>query len=472
MNTTHLQQTTTQGTRAAAPLQLASAAQNLASSPTLAINEAIAERRAAGREVIHLGFGEATFPLHPLLQAALAEAAKHTGYAPVLGLPALRQAIADYLARTRGLHCSPEHIVIGPGSKPLLYALLHILEGDLLLPVPSWVSYAPQARLAGRRVITVKTDAVDHHRLTPQALSEALAHARKEGADPRILVVNTPSNPTGGMFDRADVEALANWARDAGITVISDEIYAELAHGWREHISPTRFYPQGCIVTGGLSKAFSAGGWRIGYAVLPPGERGVQAVAALHALASEIWSAAATPMQEAAIVAFSSNADLETYVQRSARIHAHSAARLYETFRGLGVPCPRPAGAFYLYPDFAPWRTVLAERGVKTGQELAHYLLDQWDIAALPGSAFGEQPEALRLRLATSMLYSPVGAHTTLEREAALWRLLDLADTVSLPDRPSGPALPLPMLERAQAKLTVFILDLGTAVKEGEPAAD
>ena len=231
MNTMHRQQMTIQSTQAAAPLQLAPAAQNFASSPTLAINEAIAQRRAAGREVIHLGFGEATFPLHPLLEAALAEAAKHTGYAPVLGLPALRQAIADYLARTRGLHCSPEHIVIGPGSKPLLYALLHVLEGDLLLPDPSWVSYAPQARLAGRRVITVKTGADDHHRLTPQALSEALANAQKEGADPRILVVNTPSNPTGSMFDRADAEALACWARDASITVICDEIYAELAHG-------------------------------------------------------------------------------------------------------------------------------------------------------------------------------------------------------------------------------------------------
>src|SRR5215470_4530430 len=169
MKTTHLKQTTAPGTR--------SAAQTLASSPTLAINEAIAERRAAGREVIHLGFGEATFPLHPLLQAALEEAATHTGYAPVLGLPGLRRAIADYLARTRGLNCSSEQIVIGPGSKPLLYALLQVLEGDLLLPVPSWVSYAPQARLAGRRVIAVKTDEGDYHRLTPQGLSEALAQA-------------------------------------------------------------------------------------------------------------------------------------------------------------------------------------------------------------------------------------------------------------------------------------------------------
>ena len=461
MNMMHRQQKTVQGTQAAPPLQLAAAAQKLASSPTLAINEAIAERRAAGREVIHLGFGEATFPLHPLLEAALGEAANHTGYAPVLGLPALRQAIANYMARTRGLNCSSEHIVIGPGSKPLLYALLHVLEGDLLLPVPSWVSYAPQARLAGRRVITVQTDAVDHHRLTQQALSEALAQARKEGADPRILVVNTPSNPTGSMFDRADVEALASWARDAGITVISDEIYAELAHGWREHISPACFYPQGCIVTGGLSKAFSAGGWRVGYAVLPPGERGAQAVAALRALASEIWSAAATPMQEAAIVAFTPNADLETYVQYSARIHAHTAGLLYKTFLGLGVPCPRPAGAFYLYPDFAPWRATLAERGAKTGQELAHYLLDKWDIATLPGSAFGEQPEVLRLRLATSMLYSPGSAHATPEHEASLWRLLDLADTVSPLDHANGPALPLPMLERAQARLTELIRDLG-----------
>ena len=177
-------------------------------------------------------------------------------------------------------------------------------------------------------------------------------------------------------------------------------------------------------------------------------------------------------MQEAAIVAFTPNADLETYVQRSARIHANTANRLYKMFHSLGVPCPRPAGAFYLYPDFAPWRSTLAERGIRTGQELAHYLLDKWDIAALPGSAFGEQPEALRLRLATSMLYSPGDTRATPECEAALWRLLDLADTVTPPDAAGGAELPLPMLERAQARLTEFIHDLGTAVRESELAAD
>src|SRR5215472_10651308 len=249
------------------------------------MNEAVAERRAAGRDVIHLAFGQASFPLPHALRSAMADAATHTGYAPVLGTRALRRAIAAYLERTRKIHVPQEQIAVGPGSKPLLYALLQVLEGDLLLPVPSWVSYAPQARLAGCRVFAVQTDPDDQHRLTPQALEHTLMRARRDGADPRILLVNTPSNPTGGMFAYDDVEALAGWAREAGVTLISDEIYAELAHGWREHISPARFYPEGCIVTGGLSKAFSAGGWRLGYAALPPGTAGNEAMTALRALA-------------------------------------------------------------------------------------------------------------------------------------------------------------------------------------------
>jgi aspartate/methionine/tyrosine aminotransferase len=444
------------------PLRLAPGAHTLATSATLGINEAVAKRRSAGRETIHLGFGEAAFPLHPLLNTALAEAAKRTGYAPVLGIPALRQAIAAYLARKRGLTLSSDQIVVGPGSKPLLYVLLQILEGDLLLPVPSWVSYAPQARLAGRRVIEVETDPGDHHRLTPQALSQAVAQAHKDGADPRILLVNTPSNPTGSMFDRADVEAIALWAREAGITLISDEIYAELAHGWREHVSPARFYPEGCIVTGGLSKAFSAGGWRLGYAVLPTTTAGTQAMAALRALASEIWSAAATPVQEAALAAFAPHESVEQYVLHSARIHGYVADRLYDTLASLGVPCPRPAGAFYLYPDFSPWRPALVERSIRTSTELAHYLLEEWDIATLPGSAFGEPPESLFLRLSTSLLCEPGDAASPVEREVALWRLLDQADALPLVGQVGEPALPLPALERAQTRLTEVIHFLDT----------
>ncbi len=442
---------------ASAPLKPSTMAGAFVPSPTLAINEVIAARRAAGRSVIHLGFGEASFPLHPILRDALADHAASTSYAPVLGIPALRQAIASSLSRARGLSVAAAQVAVGPGSKPLLYALMQVLAGDLLLPAPSWVSYAPHARLAGRRVIAVETEASDHHRLTPQTLSATLERARSEGADPRILLVNSPSNPTGAMFERADVEAIALWAREQGVTLISDEIYAELAHGWRAHVSPAQFYPEGTIVTGGLSKAFSAGGWRLGYAALPATDAGAQALAALRALASEIWSSTATPVQEAAVLAYSSNAELERYVQRSARLHGYIAGRLQQTLSSLGVLCARPAGAFYLYPDFAPWRAALAERGAATSEGLARLLLDEWDIATLPGAAFGEAPEALCLRVATSLLCVPENGSP----EAALWDLLERADDLPADDPAAGNLPPLPALERAQIGLAAFVAALG-----------
>lgn len=443
------------------PLQLASSRQNLASSPTLAINEAVAARKAAGQRILHLGFGEASFPLHPLLNEAFARAARQTSYAPVLGLPALRQAIADYLNRTRGLNISPDCVAVAPGSKPLLYALLQVLAGDVLLPSPSWVSYAPQARLANRHVCIVEADPGDHHRLSRASLSAALAEGRHEGANPRILVVNTPSNPTGGMWAREDSEAIAAWARQEGITLISDEIYAELAHGWREHYSPARFYPEGCIVTGGLSKAFSAGGWRLGYAAIPNGEAGKRLMSSLQALASEIWSSASTPVMQAAITAYSPNDELAAYVQASARLHGYAAAHLYESLVNLGIDCPRPAGGFYLYPDFAPFRDALSKRGITTGDQLARHLIDVWGVATLPGTAFGEQPAALRLRLATSMLFLSDPPQSREDQDHALWTMLEQA--TSWKDG-NTIELELPMLGHVQARFAEFVEELGKEI--------
>lgn len=433
-----------------APLGLTSSARQGTASATLAMNELVAQRRAAGQDTLHMGFGEASFPLHPKLRTALADAATRTSYAPVLGLPALRQAIAAYLARTRQLDLSASSIIVAPGSKPLLYALLQVLEGDLLLPAPSWVSYAPQARLAGKHVIGVATSPDDAHQLSAAALSDALAQARAMGANPRILLVNSPSNPTGSMFSEAGVAALAGWARENGITLISDEIYAELAHGWREHVSPARFYPEGTIVTGGLSKPVSAGGWRLGYATLPATESGVRLLTAIQALASEIWSAAATPIQQAACVAFAPDAEIEAYVRASARVHGEAAQRMHAALVSLDITCPRPAGAFYLYPDFASWRPALAARGIHTSEELARHLLQERGIATLPGVAFGEPPDTLRLRLSVSMLYGPATAATGDEHEAALWRLLTQAGDEHTPTS----ALPLPLLGAACARWT------------------
>jgi aspartate/methionine/tyrosine aminotransferase len=336
------------------------------------------------------------------------------------------------------------------------------LEGDVLIPAPSWVSYAPQARLAGRRVIPVATDPADWHRLTPRALAAAYGRARHAGADPRILIVNTPSNPTGGMFAQEDVEALAEWARSARVTVVSDEIYAELAHGWRQHVSPARFYPEGTIVTGGLSKAYAAGGWRLGYAAMPAGVGGPSLRSALRALASEIWSAASAPIQEATVAAYGLNAELAAYVRRGARLYAHATGRLHAALLRLGVVCPRPAGGFYLYPDFAPWREALARRGVDTSTDLARLLLDEHDIATLPGVAFGDTPDGLRLRLATSLLFAGEGDVSAAERDARLWSLIERADTLPAEYPGEGEPLPLPALERANERLDSFITALGS----------
>ncbi len=450
---------------AGTPLSLAPAMRRLSLSPTLAINEAVAARRAVGQVVIHLGFGEAAFPLHPLLRAALAGSATATSYPAVLGIPRLREAIAGYLNRERGLAYEAAQIAVAPGSKPLLYALMQALAGDVLLPVPSWVSYAPHAQLAGKWVIPVATDPADFHRLTPQALAAAAARARHDGADPRILVVNTPSNPTGGMFARADVEALAAWARGAGVTILSDEIYAELAHGWRPHVSPAEFYPEGTIVTGGLSKGFSAGGWRLGYAALPGGAAGRELLSAVRALASEIWSGAAAPIQEAAVVAYGPDADLALYRRRAARVFGHATGRLQEALVRNGVRAAKPAGAFYLYADFAPFAEALRARGVETGMELARRLLDEHGIATLPGIAFGDAPEALRLRLATSLLCAQDMALRPLP-EDHLWPLLESADSLPADDPAAGAPLPLPAIDRAIEALDDFVGGLGAASGE------
>jgi aspartate/methionine/tyrosine aminotransferase len=338
----------------------------------------------------------------------------------------------------------------------VLYALMRALAGDVLLPVPSWVSYAPQARLAGKRVFPITTDPVDYLRLTRESLDTALRVARDAGADPRLLVVNTPSNPTGGMFASEDAEQIALWARSEGFTILSDEVYAELAHGWRRHTSPAQFYPEGTIVTGGLSKAFSAGGWRLGYAALPATSAGEHLVAAMRSLAGEIWSSAATPIQQAAIVAFANDDVVERFVRRSARIHAHAAARLHTALVTAGVPCPQPAGAFYLYPDFTPWRHHLAQRGVKTSADLANYLLEEWDTATLPASDFGESPDALRLRLATSMLYAPPDAAPA-DQEAILNGLLEQAADLPSEGKSAASRLTLPALDEAATRLAEFV---------------
>ena len=375
-------------------------------SSTLALNTRVNDLLAAGESVYHLGFGESRFPAHPKILAALRAQATARAYLPVAGLRELRANVAAFYGRKFQIEAEAERVLVGAGSKSLIFAALQALAGDLLLPQPSWVSYETQAHMTGKWVTWIPTTLDEDYCLTPVGLRSGIEAARRAGQSPRVLILNSPHNPSGVIYSSSLLAGLAEVARAEGVVIISDEIYALTAYGG-PHTSIARYYPEGTIITGGLSKHLSLGGWRLGVAVLPPGEFGAALSRYMSAVAGAIWTTPAAPIQYAAVVAYSEDPDIEAYVQTCAQIHGQVTQYLYQVMRQLNVPCPRPGGGFYLYPSFDPWREQLArQHGVQSGQDLARLLLDEERIAALPGADFGDEPRHLRLRLASSYLYA------------------------------------------------------------------
>jgi len=399
------------------PLSAPSPALELAPVPvsaTLAANETMDDRRRRGEPVLPMAFGEAGLPAPRLLRTALARAAGYTSYGPVAGHTVLREAATLYWGR-RGLPTDADAVVCGPGSKALLYALMTAIGGDVAVTQPSWVSYAAQAGLAGRtaRFVPGAAGVPD-----AEALERVLAGAGGTGGRIRSVVVTLPDNPTGRLATPAAVAALVEVARRHGLIIISDEIYRDLVHDVRApFLSPAEIYPERTVVTTGLSKNLALGGWRLGVARLPDGELGRELSARLLGIGSEIWSAPAGPVQQAAALAFSEPPAVSERIALSRRLHARVARAVAARFTMAGVAVPAPQAAFYLYPDFSPLAGVLRRRHAVTSDTgLADVLLRKYGVGVLPGSAFGDRAGRLRLRVATSLLYG----ETETERMAAL----------------------------------------------------
>jgi aspartate aminotransferase len=392
-------------------------------SATLAANELMDARRHRGEPVLPMGFGEAGLPAHPLLRGALARAAGYTSYGPVAGHVALREAAAWYWAR-RDLPTDPDAVVCGPGSKALLFGLMTAIGGDIAVTRPSWVSYAAQASLAGREAHFVPGSAG-----VPDAglLARTVSAARATGRQVRSVIVTLPDNPTGTLASPDAVRDLCAVAQTYDLIIISDEIYRDLIHDDHEpFLSPASLCPERTVVTTGLSKNLALGGWRLGVARLPDGRLGRELRGRLLGIGSEIWSAPAGPVQQAAALAFSEPSALVERVARSRRLHAVVARAVAARFTAAGVSVPAPQAAFYLYPDFTPLSdALLARHGIDSDDQLAAMLVRRYGVGTLPGSAFGEQSWRLRLRIATALLYGDTDA----ERTAAL----DSADPCSLP---------------------------------------
>ena len=414
----------------------------VAVSPTLAANEALARRRERGEPVLPLAFGEAGLPVHPLLTAELARQAGRGAYGPVAGAEGLRTAAAGYWARRR-LPTSPDSVVAGPGSKALLFASLLALGTDVALPRPSWVSYAAQAALVGARPHFVPTPAGEGGCCDPEALEAAITDARLAGRRIGAVLVTLPDNPTGTLASPALIRALCAVADRHDLTIISDEIYRDLVHDpAADVLSPAEVSPERTVVTTALSKNLAVGGWRLGVARMPDGAAGAALRDRLLGIASEIWSAPTGPVQLAAAAALSEPAELAGRIANSRALHAAVSQEAARRCSAAGLLVPAVRAAFYLYPDFEPWRDRLAGRfGVHTGSDLAGLLLDRYGAGTLPGSAFGEDDSALRLRLATGLLYGETDA----QREAAL----------AAPD-----PLRLPWIGSAMTRLSEILADL------------
>ncbi len=284
--------------------------------------------------------------------------------------------------------------LVGPGSKKLMFLIQLVYYGDLCIPTPSWVSYAPQARIIGRHVRWLRTTPQHHWGLQPEELEEL---CRDDPERPRLVILNYPNNPTGYTYGVDKLRELADVARRYRVLMLSDEIYGEVRHEG-EHRSIAEFYPEGTIISTGLSKWCGAGGWRLGTFAFPESLKWL--LEAMAVVASETFTATSAPIQFAAVRAFQRREELEGYLLQSRRVLRVLGHYCASKLRDAGIEVGEPDGAFYLFPDFRRLKRKLRDRGIRTSTELCDRLLEEIGVATLPGSSFGRRAGELTLRIA------------------------------------------------------------------------
>ncbi|MDF1795572.1 MAG: aminotransferase class I/II-fold pyridoxal phosphate-dependent enzyme [Coxiellaceae bacterium] len=380
-----------------AKLQLNPHVTQLKPSATLAINQQVNRLRAKGQNVHHWGFGQSPFPVPELIVRSLQQYADKKLYLPGLGLPKLRNAVAEYYQQEFNIDAEGSQVVIGPGSKELIYNLLYLIPGELLIPAPSWVSYAPQAELLNKPYRYIQTEATNRYCLSADELEQACQQSKVPGT--KVLILNSPNNPTGAIYSQQNLEQLAEVCRRHHVLVISDEIYAKVEFNHQFSHSMAHCYPEGTFVTGGLSKLFGAGGYRLGICIVPENLTATL-LTPWDTLASETFSCVSAPIQYAAVTAYQHFDQLRDSFADMVAIQKIASETIYQCFVANSIECIPPQGAFYLMPDFKSQKDWLAKQGVKTSDELALWLLNKAKIAALPGTAFGLPAEQLCLRIA------------------------------------------------------------------------
>jgi len=365
-------------------------------SATLAINERCKILQSQGQCVANLGLGQSPFPVPTPVVNALRLYAHEKDYLPVRGLPALKEAVADFHRRKDNVNASADNVIVGPGSKELMFILQLVYYGEIIVPTPAWVSYVPQAQILGKKVRLLHTTFDEKWHITSERLARFL-ESEQDVYRPRILILNYPGNPDGLTYTSDELKEIADVARDYEVILLSDEIYGQLHHRG-EHVSVARFYPERTIISSGLSKWCGAGGWRLGTFTFPPDLDWL--LEAMTTVASETYTAVSAPIQFAAVHAFRGGIAMERYLWHARRILSTLGCEFQQILAEAGVRVHAPEGGFYLFLDFSPMAETLSKRGIKDGVTLCERLLQERSVAILPGSAFGRPASELTARVA------------------------------------------------------------------------
>ena len=355
---------------------------NLKTSSTLRINELSKDLELQGKEIFKFGFGQSPFKVPEDVILELKKNAHHSKYLPMQGLPELRNAIAQFESKKKQNKYNESNIIIGPGSKELMF-LLHILfDGEVLLPAPSWVSYKPQAIIGRNKYHFIETSREKNWFPSAESIENIVSKNKNKNY---LLFLNSPNNPCGLVCK--NLQEISEVVKKYKILVLSDEIYSDLTFE-SDFQSISDFCPDQTIISNGLSKWCGAGGWRLGYFVIP--NEYIKLRDSLKVLASETFTSVSAPIQYAAITAFKNDHSL--YLNKSRSILKHIGNYVYENLRSNKVLVNKPQGGFYLMPEFL-------DKKFNNSEEMCKDLLNRFGVATLPGSDFGFSTKKMYARI-------------------------------------------------------------------------
>ena len=355
---------------------------NLKPSSTLRMNEISNKLESKGKKIYRFGFGQSPFQVPDDVVNELKNNAHQNKYLSMQGLNELRTAISKYSSNKYSQNYKPENIIVGPGTKELMFLLQLLFDGDILLPAPSWVSYAPQALLSRNRTHWIVTKSENNWFPTGEEIEKVILKDRKKNY---LLFLNSPNNPSGQICN--NLKEISTIAKKYNILILSDEIYSELS--FHENFqSISQFYPEKTIISTGLSKWCGAGGWRLGHFIIPEALKELRD--SLKILASETFSSVSAPIQYAAIAAYSNNHD--EYINNSRSILKLVGEYVYNNLKSNKINMNKPQGGFYLMPEFLI-------KKFSTSQDMCSDILEKTGVALLPGSDFGFSKERMIVRL-------------------------------------------------------------------------